>query len=325
MAPRCHKRSALAAVGCLCCSGREVSAAALTRSPFAPRVLHKIDGGWRWLPSTSKEAPAGTAIVTVVHCPTDQALKWALPWGARAGPLSIEEVEEQNAFQLQQHRKLEAELGTEVQGYASYVLGEVQKQSDYLVLIELPDLVSSKVWEGALMLRELALARRNWPGSSVLELGAGVGLVGLALASVGADVVLTDMGDAMPILNTNTRENKDVVQRCGGQARAVELDWLWSETRQRAAMPLPKVDIVLGADIVYTLEASLAMLQTALRFGSELWLLQNIHRAASSEFLTAAVDLGLSVRRETVRDNYELWQFQQKSSSLHSSRIAADL
>jgi len=248
----------------------------------------------------------------VVYCPTGPALSWMLPWGALPGPLTVEEREELERRQEERHRQLEEELGASVEGYASQVLGELRQESSYLQLAEFPDTVSTKVWEGALLLRERLLGHKeSWAGVRVLELGAGVGLVGLALAALGAQAVLTDLGNAMGVLDANVQRNVEVVSAAGGSARAIELDWLWDEERQRAMVPLDRFDFILGADIVYEHQCIEPLLQTALRFGNEIWLLQNIHRAGSEMFLELARAQGLLVHRQHLVDKYELWQVRK--------------
>ncbi|RLN87450.1 hypothetical protein BBJ28_00009394 [Nothophytophthora sp. Chile5] len=50
-------------------------------------------------------------------------------------------------------------------------------------------------------------ARFHFQDKKVVELGAGVGLVGMALAVLGARVVLTDQNYALPLLNKNVAAN----------------------------------------------------------------------------------------------------------------------
>jgi hypothetical protein len=50
-------------------------------------------------------------------------------------------------------------------------------------------------------------AKDHWSGKRVLEVGAGCGLVGLALALQGADVVLTDRKEVVPTLQENVQRN----------------------------------------------------------------------------------------------------------------------
>ena len=57
-------------------------------------------------------------------------------------------------------------------------------------------------------------------GKRVLELGAGLGAVGMALAKKGARVVLTDKAESMVLLKRNVEENfgkehHDQVKVCG--------------------------------------------------------------------------------------------------------------
>ncbi|PSN67197.1 hypothetical protein BS50DRAFT_588197 [Corynespora cassiicola Philippines] len=59
----------------------------------------------------------------------------------------------------------------------------------------------------------------------VLELGSGTGLVGLAMAGLGADVVLTDLPSIYQNLARNARDNAAVVQQGGGSTQTGVLDW----------------------------------------------------------------------------------------------------
>lgn len=59
----------------------------------------------------------------------------------------------------------------------------------------------------------------------VLELGSGTGLVGLAMAALGAHVVLTDLPSIYQNLARNAHANAEVVQRNGGSTRTGTLDW----------------------------------------------------------------------------------------------------
>lgn len=59
----------------------------------------------------------------------------------------------------------------------------------------------------------------------ILELGSGTGLVGLAMASLGADVVLTDLPSIYPNLARNIGDNYNLVHQNGGSVRGGVLDW----------------------------------------------------------------------------------------------------
>lgn len=95
----------------------------------------------------------------------------------------------------------------------------------------------------------------------VLELGSGTGLVGLAMAGLGADVVLTDLPSICPNLAHNAKENAEVVSRNEGSTRTVVLDWtnpssctLFSDaassTNENSL--LEKFPLILAADSLYS-------------------------------------------------------------------------
>lgn len=59
----------------------------------------------------------------------------------------------------------------------------------------------------------------------VLELGSGTGLVGLAMAGLGADVVLTDLPSIYANLARNAEANASLIEQRGGTLRTGVLDW----------------------------------------------------------------------------------------------------
>lgn len=60
---------------------------------------------------------------------------------------------------------------------------------------------------------------------SVLELGSGTGLVGLAMAGLGAQVVLTDLPSIYSNLSRNAKGNATIIAQRGGATRSGILDW----------------------------------------------------------------------------------------------------
>jgi D-xylulose reductase len=95
----------------------------------------------------------------------------------------------------------------------------------------------------------------------VLELGSGTGLVGLAMAGLGADVVLTDLPSICPNLAYNAQQNREIINLNDGTIRTAMLDW----THPTSCEPLPDADsaeddapipakfpLILAADSLYS-------------------------------------------------------------------------
>jgi len=96
-------------------------------------------------------------------------------------------------------------------------------------------------------------------GKRAVELGAGMGLAGMAFALMGADVVLTDItDDVLALLRHNASYNVSPANlrlRCEndmadtvGLVSVEELDWAEEDHYKRVS---PPVDYILAADCVY--------------------------------------------------------------------------
>jgi predicted nicotinamide N-methyase len=85
------------------------------------------------------------------------------------------------------------------------------------------------------------------PTTTVIELGAGCGLVGLCAASIGSnDVILTDLEEAVPILTRNVEANA-----CSGSVQVAQLRWGNAEDLLNIASKLSGDLLVVGSDIVW--------------------------------------------------------------------------
>ena len=135
----------------------------------------------------------------------------------------------------------------------------------------------------------------------VLELGAGVGLPGLAAACLGAAAVtLTDRAAALPLLRLNVDANKDAIDDRGGRAPAVEaLDWgdpgAAGDAARRAAPTLG-----LAADVAYDADAWPGLIRTLVAClrrspAAQAWLALPA-RAESAAFLPALAAAGAASR-----------------------------
>lgn len=88
-------------------------------------------------------------------------------------------------------------------------------------------------------------------GKTVMELGAGTGLVGLICSYLGArTVVLTDLQEALPLCSQNVDSNRSVLSGdCAVYTR--RLTWGNDEDLSNVLAETGPIDLILGSDIVY--------------------------------------------------------------------------
>lgn len=127
--------------------------------------------------------------------------------------------------------------------------------------------LGTTVWDASIVVAKMLekgsvkeFTRARLKGRRALELGAGVGLAGLAAAALGATVTLTDVPDVLPLLAANADRNlsRSALAVAGvpwaGDAGAVAvaaLDWDDEATWHPGGNTEP-YDIVLAADCVYS-------------------------------------------------------------------------
>merc|ERR1711879_1409 len=100
-----------------------------------------------------------------------------------------------------------------------------------------------RIYPAAQKFLELLPALRNWEGCSVLELGAGTGILTIALAKLGARAYSTDCErDVLKNLRFNVHQN--------GVAGQVDvLRWDWND-QPPEHLPLHQLQCCVGSDLV---------------------------------------------------------------------------
>jgi len=142
----------------------------------------------------------------------------------------------------------------------------------------------SAIWSAAPALAQ-RVARHAWSsGTRALELGCGVGLVGLAALASGVSVTFSDyIPTAVELARENARRN-------GFSAAGLHLDWRDPPTIN----PFP---LVLASDVLYETQMHADLLSTLDRVLSddgECWIGDPL-RMAATEFATLALSRGYHV------------------------------
>mmetsp|Transcript_13538 Transcript_13538/g.32792 ORF Transcript_13538/g.32792 Transcript_13538/m.32792 type:complete len:248 (+) Transcript_13538:117-860(+) len=127
------------------------------------------------------------------------------------------------------------------------------------------------VWDGSLLLARYLEKRPDLVmGKTVLELGSGCGLVGIASAILGAkEVTMTDLNYALPLMQENVDRNelswKGESFLCQ-RLECKECDWFQpppvSELCGNSNIP----DVILAADCVWLASLILPLLQTLKKY-----------------------------------------------------------
>ncbi|OQS05964.1 dimethyladenosine transferase [Thraustotheca clavata] len=99
---------------------------------------------------------------------------------------------------------------------------------------------------------------------NVLELGAGCGLAGIAMAKLGFHVVLTDVGDVLEWLEQNVALNFNE-EECLTRIFTREYSWGTSYEAIQSILPkTPPFDVILCADVLYDAVAVKPLIQSIL-------------------------------------------------------------
>ncbi|ELR11534.1 nicotinamide n-methyltransferase [Acanthamoeba castellanii str. Neff] len=118
------------------------------------------------------------------------------------------------------------------------------------------DLTGLMLWPAAEALAHLiATEPDKWRGKTVLELGAGVGLVGLVASLFCGQVLITDgEEEVISMIEENLQANKDALPEAS-RVRCCSLDWTEDLDAWKAKHDCSSFDVIVGSDIIYSFEA----------------------------------------------------------------------
>ncbi|THY30917.1 VPS28-domain-containing protein [Aureobasidium pullulans] len=163
--------------------------------------------------------------------------------------------------------------------------------------------------------------------ATILELGAGTGLVGIAAAAVlGAQVLLTDLPEIVPNLERNIASNEETIDSRNGSAQAAMLDWTTPEKiiypeDTEGKRPLvaeaesSKYPLVVAADPIYSKEHPAWLVQTInchLARGPDARVLIQIpireaYAEERADLKDRMVKIGLEICHEQTEIGYDDW------------------
>ncbi|KAK8180836.1 putative methyltransferase-domain-containing protein [Phyllosticta citribraziliensis] len=196
------------------------------------------------------------------------------------------------------------------------------------------DNLGLKTWASSYLLAKklhrLADNRRLFPFSgkpdppTILELGSGTGLVGLAAAAaIGAEVILTDLPEIIENVDRNIDSNRDILEEHNGNAFSAILDWTTPSTMMLSPSAVKhahhkgdsKFDVILAADPLYSPEHPVLLVQTI-----AFWLsrvesaravielpLRSAYRPQVEDFFSRMQAIGLRIYAEGYETGYDDW------------------
>uniref|UniRef100_A0A1A8F1K9 Methyltransferase like 21D n=1 Tax=Nothobranchius korthausae TaxID=1143690 RepID=A0A1A8F1K9_9TELE len=138
---------------------------------------------------------------------------------------------------------------------SKYFVREIEKNDGCILRLKqcyMGD-VGCVVWDAAIVLAKYLETKQFyeptsgvnvWSGKTVVELGAGTGVVGLMAATLGAQVKVTDLEDLLPLLKVNIQENQALIS--SGSITAKVLKW-----GEDISEFLPPPHYILMADCIY--------------------------------------------------------------------------
>ncbi|MBN3314547.1 MT21D methyltransferase, partial [Atractosteus spatula] len=115
----------------------------------------------------------------------------------------------------------------------SYFMREIEKRDGSCLRIKQCSKgdVGCVVWDAAIVLAKYLETEQfyqpseginTWANKTVVELGAGTGVVGLMAATLGAHVTLTDLEDLQPLLELNIRDHLPLVRTGSVKAKVLK-------------------------------------------------------------------------------------------------------
>ncbi|XP_065063220.1 protein N-lysine methyltransferase METTL21D-like isoform X2 [Rhopilema esculentum] len=151
---------------------------------------------------------------------------------------------------------------------ANYFVRELELNNCSLEIYQqLEGDVGCVVWDAAITLAKYidlqqSKGQMQWKGMNVIELGAGTGIVGLAAATLGANVTITDLPEFIPLMEKNISLNTKSFKEAKITAKKLK----WGEDLENFTSTY---DVILMADLIYYKESIEPLIQTMVGLSSK--------------------------------------------------------
>jgi len=158
------------------------------------------------------------------------------------------------------------------------------------------------VWETSYLLLNYLVEAKQTLGK-ILEVGAGCGLLGLVLAALGDNVVMTETREVLVNLQSNLERNRSLLARANA-VRSCYLDWTkYEEDAVANHLESHSFDTILGTDVIFSpalVEPLLYTLQYMSHSKTTIYLCVQVRCATSHQmFLDKAASYNFAIQEIT--------------------------
>ncbi len=155
----------------------------------------------------------------------------------------------------------------------------------------------AKIWEPCLILADYLASMPVNPEKRFLEIGGGLGLVGIVASSFGHKVTMTEYNhDALNFANANVHINN-----CSSNIEIKELDWNKSELKGT-------FDRIIGSEVIYKEESFypiLRLFRTYLKKDGEIMLVERPRKTNMEFFRQMSKLFNITAQKKIIRNGSE--------------------
>lgn len=155
----------------------------------------------------------------------------------------------------------------------------------------------AKIWEASLVLADHLASRTPEHGKRILEIGAGMGLVGVVASAFGHRVTMTEYSkDALNFCMANAEENREGRE---GELEVASLNW-HSPTLEGT------FSMIVGSEVVYAerdFDPLSGLFSRYLQVGGEILLAEGLRATSMEFFRRMGLTRSISARKMMLRSN----------------------